>query len=297
MGTYLKLFIFASLFYLGLAAVFGILNGVADPGYFGSFAHTHFNLLGFMSMIVFGVGYFILPRFNGTDLRFPGWVPVHFWLGNISLIGIVTFRGLQVDTGHDIFTPLFVVSAVLQVVSIFMFIVNIWITLTPLKTPRKTTESEPSTPASPPIVANSETSIVDLVDRVPSVKQVLVDAGLKMLAVPGHMDKVRKVGVTVGMAANNHGIDLNELISRIEVEIAHCHKAPRTSGPNGQFTSDMLIGKLIQDYPASKMVFQRHFGDGCFDCPGQSYESIDMACRMHGVNPEKFIGELQEAVK
>ena len=80
MSLYMKRFVLASLFYLGLAAIFGILNGMTNIGYFGAFAHTHFNLLGFMSMIVFGIGYFILPRFNGSDLRFENWVPIHFWL-------------------------------------------------------------------------------------------------------------------------------------------------------------------------------------------------------------------------
>jgi len=107
MTVYMKRFIYAALAYLALAAVFGILNGATDIGYPGSFAHTHFNLLGFMSMMVFGIGYFILPRFNGTDLRFPGWVAVHFWLGNISLIGMVVFRGLTIETGNDIFHTLF----------------------------------------------------------------------------------------------------------------------------------------------------------------------------------------------
>ena len=98
MSRYMKRFVLASLVYLGVAAIFGILNGITDLGYFGTFAHTHFNLLGFMSMIVFGIGYFILPRFNGTELRFESWVPVHFWLANISLIGMVVFRGLSIDT-------------------------------------------------------------------------------------------------------------------------------------------------------------------------------------------------------
>jgi|GEM_PF-5760347 len=131
----MKRFVFASLFYLALGTIFGILNGTVGLGYFGIFAHTHFNLLGFMAMIVFGIGYFILPRFNGTELRFNSWVAIHFWLANISLIGMVIFRGLAVDSGETSYNILFIIFASVQVISIFMFIINIWLTLTPQKQP------------------------------------------------------------------------------------------------------------------------------------------------------------------
>ena len=45
MTPYMKRFVYASLSYLGLAAVFGILDGTSNLGYFGSYAHTHFLLL------------------------------------------------------------------------------------------------------------------------------------------------------------------------------------------------------------------------------------------------------------
>ena len=57
----------------------------------------------------------------------------------------------------------------------------------------------------------------------------------------------------------------------------------------------MLIGKVMEAYPQTKVVFERYMGDGCFECPGQAYESIDMACRMHGVDCDLFIQELGAA--
>jgi len=58
-----------------------------------------------------------------------------------------------------------------------------------------------------------------------------------------------------------------------------------------------LIGEVIRDYPGARAVFLKHFGTGCFDCPGQAYESIDMACRMHGVNTDSFLKELSAATR
>jgi len=294
---YMKRFVFASLFYLGLAAIFGILNGLTDIGYFGTFAHSHFNLLGFMAMIVFGIGYFILPRFNGTDLRWPGWVPVHFWLANITLVGMVVFRGLQIETGSDLFQVLFIIAAALQVVSLFMFIVNIWVTLSPRKKPSASVTLPTIPKAAPPqLKLSADSAVAELIDRTPSVQTVLVEQGVKMLGVPGHLDKVRKVGVTLGMVAANHGLDLDTVLAAVGAEIKRAGTASPT-GPSTPvtFPPEMLIGKVMEDYPQTKVVFERYMGDGCFECPGQAYESIDMACRMHGVDCEQFIDELGAA--
>ena len=228
----MKRFVFASLFYLGLAALFGILNGLTDIGYFGSFAHSHFNLLGFMAMIIFGIGYFILPRFNGTDLRWPGWVPVHFWLANVTLVGMVVFRGLQIETGSDLFQMLFIIAAALQVVSLFMFIVNIWVTLSPRKKPSASAPLPIVPEAAPPkLKIDADSPVAELIDRTPSVQAVLVEQGLKMLGVPGHLDKVRKVGVTLGMAAANHGLDLDTVLAAVSAEINRAG-AVSPSGPS-----------------------------------------------------------------
>ena len=124
-----KRFVYVSLVYLGLAAAFGILKVVTNIGYIGQFALAHFNLLGFMFMMFFGVAYLLLPRFSRTDLRFPGWVPVHFWLANGSLVSMVIFRSLQISSDERIYSLLFLLSASVQVISIVIFIVNIWMTL------------------------------------------------------------------------------------------------------------------------------------------------------------------------
>lgn len=323
MSLYMKNFVFASLFYLGLGVIFGILNGVTDIGYYGVFAHTHFNLLGFMSMMVFGIGYFILPRFNGVDLRFPSWVAIHFYVGNISLIGMVVFRGLEISTGETIHQVLFIIFATLQAISIFMFIINVWLTLTPKK--KAVAQAQPQAhpvkapnpitgrfsvdddSTKPNMSVTPETKIADLVDRLPSIKQVLINGGLLSLQMPGHIDKVRQMGITIGMAAANHSLDIDSLILSIEKELQNNgfttkpnlddYSASTSSKNEGLVVdSDVLIGEVIEQYPTSRDVFEKYFGNGCFDCPGQAYESIDMACRMHGVDPDNFLAELKEKI-
>ncbi len=296
----LKKFIYASLFYLGLAAIFGMLNGVTDIGYSVFFAHTHFNMLGFMAMLIFGIGYFILPRFNGVDLKYPSWVKIHLYLGNLSLIGMVIFRILEVETGEEIYKHIFIFMASLQILTLLMFVVNIWSTLNQSKT-----EDQPSAPPQAPaekpekkaFVVNHESKVGDLIDASPAVKDILVSAGLRMLGQPGHVDKVRRAGITLGMAASNHGIDIDSLITQIEQELNGKNNAPETtpttqSGDTLTIDSNTLIGKIIETYPATNAVFEKYFGGACFDCPGQAYESVELACRMHGVDQDIFIQEL-----
>src|SRR4030067_3317488 len=106
MDRHTKAFVVAALVYFLLAAVLGAWMGSAMPAGWVRVAHVHFNLLGFMSMMIYGAGYFILPRFNGRILRWPSWVPVHFYLANIGLIGMVATSPERPSTGFTLFAVL-----------------------------------------------------------------------------------------------------------------------------------------------------------------------------------------------
>ena len=51
-------------------------------------SHAHILLIGFVSMMIFGVGYHLLPVFAGTDLFSLRLAEIQFWLQNIGLIGL-----------------------------------------------------------------------------------------------------------------------------------------------------------------------------------------------------------------
>jgi hypothetical protein len=62
MDKYAKAFIKASLIYLGIGVILGVLMVMwPDTRSTLSRVHTHVNLLGFMAMMIYGVGYHILP--------------------------------------------------------------------------------------------------------------------------------------------------------------------------------------------------------------------------------------------
>jgi hypothetical protein len=66
MDRYTKGFVVAALAYFFVAAVLGIWIGSADAAPWARFAHVHFNLLGFMSMMIYGVGTSSFPASTGA---------------------------------------------------------------------------------------------------------------------------------------------------------------------------------------------------------------------------------------
>ncbi len=61
-----------------------------------------------------------------------------------------------------------------------------------------------------------------------------------------------------------------------------------------KFTKDSLIGDVINSSPAAMKVIEKHFGNGCFTCPGVKMESLSFGAMMHNVNTEKILEELNK---
>ena len=120
-----KNFVRASLIYFFIAAILGTIM-ISMKSYPAQllFSHVHLNLLGWMSMMIYGVGYHILPRFSGTPLAYPKLGNLQFYLTNIGLVGLVSFRPIH---------PLAEIFAGIQVVSAGLFVFNIWMSTLPPK--------------------------------------------------------------------------------------------------------------------------------------------------------------------
>lgn len=123
-----SLFIRASLVYLAISTILGVLI-IIGPGY--SFMHSHLALIGWVTFFVFGVSYEIIPHYTGRPVFSEKLGKIHFWLGNIGLAGLVLsypFMRMYMLKGKDFSdTQLFVMLfGIIEAVSIFMFIYNIW---------------------------------------------------------------------------------------------------------------------------------------------------------------------------
>ncbi len=62
-------------------------------------------------------------------------------------------------------------------------------------------------------------------------------------------------------------------------------------------TKNMTIGEVMEKHPETEAVFMKHFGNGCFTCPGAKTEDIAFGCTMHGMDVDTIISELNEVVE
>ncbi len=132
MDKYAKAFVKASLTYLGVGVITGFIMVVhPDVRFTLTRVHTHINLLGFMAMMVYGVGYHILPRFMGRPVYSHRLGNIQVWLANITLIGLSISWILEASLG-GVWHTLAILFALGQGVSIFLFIINLWKSMTPL---------------------------------------------------------------------------------------------------------------------------------------------------------------------
>ena len=119
MNIYTKGFIVSALIYFFIGCSLGIVSvffptmiPVIRP------AHLHLNLLGWVSMMIMGVSYFVIPVFIRKNPFSGKLLTLHLILANIGIIGMSVCFALQ---NYDLL-PLF---AVIEVFSVYLFLFNI----------------------------------------------------------------------------------------------------------------------------------------------------------------------------
>src|SRR5512147_1209589 len=115
MDRFVKGFIVMSIIYLGIAAVLGIVMLGNQNLMSLKFVHSHLNMLGWVSMMIYGVGYHVLPRFSGRPLKYPKMGEVQFWAANTGLIGMLSFYTIDIYTPDKMYNIATVVFGVVEV--------------------------------------------------------------------------------------------------------------------------------------------------------------------------------------
>ena len=123
----------ASLFYLVIGSTLGLIMVINSSPL--TPAHAHLLLLGFVSMMIFGVGYHLLPVFAGTDLYSIRLAELHFWLQNIGLVGLA-FTMPYRYTGEDYRLGTILFGAI-SLLAIYIFVYNTARSLIPPKEEKK----------------------------------------------------------------------------------------------------------------------------------------------------------------
>ena len=123
---------------LGVIIALGVLHPDA-PQYLVS-AHGHVNLLGAVMMLIFGVGYHILPRFSGRPLFSEKMANVQLWLNIIGLAGIVVSFIVAAYSRSNVLRYAVAPFGVIYGLGALLFVINLW----------KTISGAPPAPARPP---------------------------------------------------------------------------------------------------------------------------------------------------
>ena len=127
MDDFVRRFIRSSLAWLGVGVLIGVWMAFDSAAVIYRPAHMHANLLGFVSMMIFGVAYHVIPRFTGAPLRSRRTAALHVWVANAGLGLLVGGWLLRASVPEA--RLLLAAGAVLSATGAFMFIGNIWLTL------------------------------------------------------------------------------------------------------------------------------------------------------------------------
>jgi cbb3-type cytochrome oxidase subunit 1 len=131
MEPYVRNFIRSSLVWFGIGIVIGVCMAFMPYRALAYRpAHAHANLLGFVSMMIFGVAYHVMPRFNGRGLHSVRLAQAHLLTANLGLallVGGFITRVTWAKPG----AVLLAAGGATSAVAAFMFIFNIWKTIAP----------------------------------------------------------------------------------------------------------------------------------------------------------------------
>jgi len=128
MEWFVKAFLKASISWLGIGVTLGVAMVIHPPWTAYRTAHIHMNLLGFVSMMIFGVAYHVIPRFTSHPLHSRRLGGAHWCVANLGL----ALLAAGFATGHGAATLRLIMLASggsLSAIGAYAFIYNIWRTI------------------------------------------------------------------------------------------------------------------------------------------------------------------------
>jgi cbb3-type cytochrome oxidase subunit 1 len=128
MDGFVRAFIKSSLAWLACGVTLGAAMAIRPELVIYRPAHLHMNLLGFVTMMIFGVGYHLLPRLGGSPLRWKALPVFHLWAANAGLALMVAGFFLR-PSFQSAGQATLAIGAIFSTSGALSFVVNIWRTL------------------------------------------------------------------------------------------------------------------------------------------------------------------------
>lgn len=64
---------------------------------------------------------------------------------------------------------------------------------------------------------------------------------------------------------------------------------------SGKVTKEMGILEIVQQYPQALEVFAK-YGLGCIGCAAARFENLEAGAKVHGVDPEVMVAEINALI-
>jgi len=127
MDWFARVFVQASLVWLALGVSVGAAMAVHPAWTIYRPVHMHMTLLGFVTMMIFGVGYHVLPRFVGRPLWSKRLAGVHVWASNVGLAVMCVGFALRVSSHVDpvVGTTVLGTGGALSAIGAYLFAFNL----------------------------------------------------------------------------------------------------------------------------------------------------------------------------
>ena len=143
MDWFIKAFIRASLLWFTLGIALGLAMAAHPLWVVYRPAHAHMNVVGFITMMIFGVGYQLLPRLFGGGLWSRHLAIAHLWLANIGLALMVTGFMLAPHIGDESI-PFTAGGGAIFTAGVVCFVVNMWRTFDAADARHRPTDGAPA---------------------------------------------------------------------------------------------------------------------------------------------------------
>lgn len=115
-----KRYLKVALVYLTLGVLMGLIMGIVQDFRLAS-VHAHINLLGWVSMALFGLIYHFYPKAADTKLA-----KTQFWLHNIGLPVMQGGLAAEVLTGNAGLIPVVIAGSLAVIVGVILITVNVF---------------------------------------------------------------------------------------------------------------------------------------------------------------------------
>jgi heme/copper-type cytochrome/quinol oxidase subunit 1 len=128
MEWFVKAYLKASLAWLAIGVTLGVAMAAHPVWTVYRPAHMHMLLVGFVTMMIYGVAYHVIPRFTGFTLYSRKAAIWQWWLANAGLTLMVAGFAIRAN-GLGAGTPVLATGGVIAALSAYTFAYVIWRTI------------------------------------------------------------------------------------------------------------------------------------------------------------------------